>query len=165
MIFDSAKEFLAKQHLSPLLSTVNQQLVSLNKWDSVGKALQASFVGVAQPSQNHRDAARSPRQPMPITAITARGIGCRQGLRNRCGITESWVCQQQQISSSRKDTVAHWQQHLCLSPELTASLPDSFSLPPCLSLYLAACVSPCLNTQVLGTTNVLSAPVLDEDGE
>jgi len=38
--FAGAKDFLAQQHLAPLLSQVQQNLVSLNKWDTVGKALQ-----------------------------------------------------------------------------------------------------------------------------
>jgi CBS domain-containing protein len=38
--FAAAKEFLANQHLAPLLSAVQQQLVSLNKWSTVGQALQ-----------------------------------------------------------------------------------------------------------------------------
>lgn len=38
--FTAAKEFLANQHLAPLLSEVQQQLVSLNKWSTVGQALQ-----------------------------------------------------------------------------------------------------------------------------
>jgi hypothetical protein len=42
--FTAAKDFLAKQHLAPLLSQVQQNLVSLNKWDSVGKALQVSKI-------------------------------------------------------------------------------------------------------------------------
>lgn len=44
--FAGAKDFLAQQHLAPLLSQVQQNLVSLNKWDTVGKALQASAQGV-----------------------------------------------------------------------------------------------------------------------
>jgi hypothetical protein len=38
--FAAAKDFLAQQHLAPLLSQVQQNLVSLNKWDTVGKSLQ-----------------------------------------------------------------------------------------------------------------------------
>ncbi|KAF8072382.1 CBSCBS2 [Scenedesmus sp. PABB004] len=38
--FAAALEFLKQQHLGPLLSAVNQNLVKLNKWDTVGKALQ-----------------------------------------------------------------------------------------------------------------------------
>jgi hypothetical protein len=38
--FDAAKEFLKAQHLAPLLSEVQQQLITLNKWSTVGQALQ-----------------------------------------------------------------------------------------------------------------------------
>lgn len=41
--FAAAKEFLANQHLAPLLSAVQQQLVSLNKWSTVGQALQVGI--------------------------------------------------------------------------------------------------------------------------
>jgi CBS domain-containing protein len=38
--FEAAKEFLKAQHLAPLLSEVQQQLITLNKWSTVGQALQ-----------------------------------------------------------------------------------------------------------------------------
>lgn len=38
--FAGVKEFLKEQHLAPLLSQVTQSLLTLNKWDTVGKALQ-----------------------------------------------------------------------------------------------------------------------------
>lgn len=40
MAFEQAKEFLKGQHLAPLLSAVSQNLVTLNKWSTVGQALQ-----------------------------------------------------------------------------------------------------------------------------
>lgn len=43
-VFTAAKDFLAQQHLAPLLSQVQQNLVSLNKWDTVGKALQVRTI-------------------------------------------------------------------------------------------------------------------------
>jgi hypothetical protein len=42
MAFAPVQDFLKQQHLAPLLSTVNQSLVTLNKWSTVGQALQAS---------------------------------------------------------------------------------------------------------------------------
>jgi hypothetical protein len=41
--FSAAKAFLQAQHLGPLLSAVTQSLVTLNKWDTVGKALQVCY--------------------------------------------------------------------------------------------------------------------------
>lgn len=46
--FQGAKDFLAQQHLAPLLSQVQQNLVSLNKWDTVGKALQVSVQALVE---------------------------------------------------------------------------------------------------------------------
>lgn len=45
-MFSAAKDFLAQQHLAPLLSQVQQNLVSLNKWDTVGKALQVTPISL-----------------------------------------------------------------------------------------------------------------------
>jgi hypothetical protein len=45
-VFSAAKDFLAQQHLAPLLSQVQQNLVSLNKWDTVGKALQVTPISL-----------------------------------------------------------------------------------------------------------------------
>jgi hypothetical protein len=52
--FDAAKEFLKAQHLAPLLSEVQQQLITLNKWSTVGQALQV-------------------RDPLCVRAPVARG--------------------------------------------------------------------------------------------
>lgn len=45
--FTATQEFLRQQHLQPLLSTVNQSLVTLNKWSTVGQALQVLPTSVA----------------------------------------------------------------------------------------------------------------------
>lgn len=51
--FTAAKEFLANQHLAPLLSAVQQQLVSLNKWNNVGQALQVRNSDVTSTTMPH----------------------------------------------------------------------------------------------------------------
>lgn len=43
MTFTGVNAFLKEQHLAPLLASVQQHLVTLNKWDTVGKALQVSL--------------------------------------------------------------------------------------------------------------------------
>jgi CBS-domain-containing membrane protein len=57
--FEITKQFLANQHLAPLLQRSSQQLATLNKWSTAGQALQ---VGANQPPKNLRQQQRCPQR-------------------------------------------------------------------------------------------------------
>lgn len=78
--FEAAKEFLKAQHLAPLLSEVQQQLITLNKWSTVGQALQVcilrcyqSAVACKDRSWRHCWRMQVPRAQKLIETIAFKG--------------------------------------------------------------------------------------------
>jgi hypothetical protein len=127
----ATKEFLEQQHLAPLLSQVNQSLCSLNKWDTVAKALKVGWLVLLHLRR--------------VLLRAGAGVCRAQGLTLPPARSRQWCCARPHTHSGGVTSDAA--RHPCrLQPRLT------HSFVPCA-------------TQSLGTTNVLSAPVLDEDGE